>query len=480
METKHLIGLVLVLTLAFASVVVMTLAPRLRPWGLFAVAFGGIVSTWMDVNFFGQYWYRGTTRGVEISLLDLIALGLVAAELIAPRYERRRWFWPAGLGLFVLYFGYCIASVATATPKIYGVWELANVLRAASVILMGALMIRTRRELAIVVAALACGVFVEGLYGVKQRFVSGIFRVPGTLDHENTLSTYLCTVGPILLAAALSDWSRWLRWLAGLACAVAAVTELLTISRAGIPIFALGMLGVTFACMTWRITRQKIIIGGLVTLGAGLLLFKTWDQMKARYESASLTDEYLNEENEGRGVYFRWANAIVDDHFFGVGLNNWSYHVSKTYGPRLGYFYEDYDEIQTSPEKADLPSIRYAAPAHSLVAITMGELGIPGLCVLVLVWLRWFQMGARFLFGRLNPDPMRRLGIGILFGTFGCFLHNATEWTYRQTVMLFTLHLMIGVLASLCYARRHAPVPAPVAVEEEEFEIEAEVLPASR
>src|SRR5205807_7384074 len=131
-----------------------------------------------------------------------------------------------------------------------------------------------------------------------------------------------------------------------------------------------------------------------------------------------------DEGSEGRGVYLRWARSINQDHPFDIGLNNWSYAVSKTYGPQLGFWYEDYDEIKTAPEKADLPSFHYAAPAHSLAALTAGELGIPGFILFTLIWLRWFQVGASFLRRRLNPDPMHRLGIGLFFATGGIFLQS--------------------------------------------------------
>jgi len=480
METKHIVASLLLSVLGLGTVAGLTLWPRLRPWALFALVFGSVISNKFDVNLFGQYWYRGTTRGVEISLIDILALGLVVAELLHPRYERRRWFWPAGLGLFVCYLLYCTVSVVTAQPWLYGVWELANVFRAAIIILAAALVVRTRAELGVVVLALAGAVCVEAVYAVKQRFLSGIYRVPGTFDHENTLSTYLCTVGPILLAAALADWNKWLRTFCGLVCVVAFVAELLTISRAGIPIFIFGMAGVAFFCVTWRITKQKILVGAALAVLMTVLLGATWEQISARYESASLTEEYLNEDNEGRGVYFRWAHLMVEDHPFGVGLNNWSYYVSKTYGARLGFRYEDYDDIKGSPEKADLPAINYAAPAHSLVALTIGELGYPGLALMVLAWLRWFQMGATFLWRRLNADPLHRLGIGCLFGLFGVFFSNATEWTYRQSGVIFTCHLVVGVLAALHYAKKYEPVleeQQDTATEDEVLEAEAEVVP---
>ena len=172
-----------------------------------------------------------------------------------------------------------------------------------------------------------------------------------------------------------------------------------------------------------------------------------------RYGQATLEEEYLDDQVEGRGVYLRWASAILDDHFLGVGLNNWSYWVSKRYGPESGFSYEDYDDIQTSPDKADLPSYRYAAPAHNLAALTAGELGVPGLCLFGLVWLRWFRMGVGFL-RRRSDDPMHLLGTGIFFSVCGIFLQSITEWVYRQTVIFFTFHVLVGTLASLYHRKR--------------------------
>lgn len=484
METKHILALIILLVLSCSSVTLALISSRVRAVMFFLLVFGTIYTERMDVNFFGDYWYRGTSRGIEISLLDVITLSLLVGELLAPRYRERRWFWPVGLGFVVLYGLYCIGSVAFAEPKMYGLWELTKVGRGIALIMATALYVRSRFELGLLVLALGCAVGVESIYGVKQRLVDGSFRVPGTLDHENSLSMYLCTVGPVLLAAALADWSKWLRAFCGLVCVVAAMTELLTISRTGIPTFAIGMLGVTFFCMSWRITRQKILIGSAVILVSAGVLAKSWDSLASRYMSASLKEEYLDEQNEGRGVYWRWAMAIVEDHPYGVGLNNWSYYVSKTYGPRLGYSYEDYDEIKVEPAMADLPSIRFAAPAHSLAALTIGELGIPGITLLMLAWLRWFQIGATFLWNRLNADPMHRLGIGCLFATWGIFVHSITEWTYRQTSLMFAYHILAGTMAALYFHRKQQSELTRVEAAEEradneEIEIEVEEIPTA-
>ena len=478
METKHYIALIVLVALSCGTVLLTLFSQRLRDLAFFAMVAGAVLSERFDVNFLGEYWYRGTSRGIGVSLIDVLALGILAATLISPRYPRRSWFIPAGFFLYLAYFAYCIFSVVHAWDWHLGVWELVNIPRAMLITLATAAFVRTRRELALIVVALSCAACVEGLFTFKQRFLGGMYRPAGTLDHANSLSMYLCLISPVLLAGALSDFHKYIRWFAIFAAGIAGLCVLMTLSRMGLPAFGLVMGGTLAACVTWRITQRKLIVAAIVSLLGTVAVAKCWDLLAARFGSATLTEEFVDIEGENRGIYWRWAGMIIEDDPFGVGLNNWSYAVSKTYGARVGFGYEDYDDIKNAPEKADLPSIRYAPPAHALAALTLGETGIPGCILFLLVWARWFQVGTGFLWRRLNPDPMHRLGIGFLFGAAGIFLQSLTEWTYRQPAMFLTFHMMVGALASLHYARkhaserRHAAEPAP-----DELEVIAEPIP---
>ena len=119
-----------------------------------------------------------------------------------------------------------------------------------------------------------------------------------------------------------------------------------------------------------------------------------------------------------------------------------------------------------------------AAPAHSLAALTVGEMGFGGLALLTLLWLRWFSMGIGFFRPR-TPDPMRRLGVGIFFCTCGIFIQSITEWVFHQTPIYFTFHILIGTLASLCYVKRQERRAAEREAEEEfEEEISSAMVPA--
>ena len=102
----------------------------------------------------------------------------------------------------------------------------------------------------------------------------------------------------------------------------------------------------------------------------------------------------------------------------------------------------------------------------------LGELGVPGLIIFALLWIRWLSLGLPFL---LLPrdEPMRALGVGILCSICGVFGQSMTEWIYRQPPILFTFYVLLGALASLAHSRRQALVERSRAAIESEAGYEA-------
>jgi hypothetical protein len=460
METKDILGLSLLGAATLASIGVASLWQKAREVMLFSLVAGTVLAEKVDINFFSHYWYRGSTRGFEFTLLDALAIGLLVSAWWAPREPHQRCCWPGSLGILILYFLYACFSVAISEPKVFGLFELSKIFRSTIVFVAAAWVVRGEKELGILVCGFGCAICFEGALSVKQHFLDGVYRVTGSLNHPNSLSVYLCTVSPIFVAAATSNLPKYVRWFCAACIPVAMVTTLLTVSRAGIPIFALVMLGTTVLCVSWKLSFQKIAAVLAVSAGVAGFAFLSWDRLKARFAETTLEQEYSADHWEGRGSFLFQAKAIVEDRFWGVGLNNWSYWVSKKYGPRLGHRYEDYDDFTNPPAGQELPEYTYAAPAHNLAALTMGELGVPGLIVFLLLWLRWFQMGASFLWERSN-NAMRRVGIGFFFAICGIFLQNLFEWVYRQTQILFAFSIVLGALASLYQLKRQSKkVPA--------------------
>jgi O-antigen ligase len=458
MTQQHIVALAMIPFFTVIGMIAATWFRRVRDLFFFAMVSLAVLAERMDVNFFSMAWYRGTTRGIQVTLIEMLAFGLLFGCWAGRRGRDRGLFWPGSLGIMLLYLAYAGLSVVAFEPRIFGVFELANMLASILVFLAAAAYVRSRREWTLLVVALGSAVGFESIWAVRQHFIVHLDRVEGTLDHANSLSMYLCLTAPLLIAVACSGWSRLLRLYCGVCAALAAVGLFLTYSRAGIPVFAAVATGTILACASWRLSPGRIVARALIVLGAVALVAACWGEMERRYEGATFEEEYFDTSADGRGVYLRLSEAIARDHFFGVGLNNWSYQVSRTYGPRLGYPFVDYDHLVAvygTTDDKKYGNFYLAAPAHNLAALTLGELGVPGLAIFALLWLRWLSMATPFLI-LPRGDPMRTMGVGILFCICGIFGQSLTEWVYRQTPILFTFYILLGALANLAHARRRA------------------------
>lgn len=457
MGFKAIFGLTVIPAAMFGGSVAACFSKRVRDLFFVLLVFMGPMIELWDVNFVSREWYRGTSRGFEVSVLDIMSFSLLASAVLRPRRGESRLYWPASLFPMLLFFLYACFNVAVNEPRLFGYFELFKMVRGLVLVLAIAFYLRSERELRLFVYSLAALVCYEGLLALKQRYIYGIHRVPGTIDDSNSLSVFMCMTAPVLVAAINSRFPAILKALCAAGIALASVAEILTISRAGVVILAVVLAGAALTTASYRITPKKLAICFMIFVGAAGLAAKSWKTLKERFQSSTLEEEYGNHHNLGRGYYIRVAQAMVDEQWLGVGLNNWSYWASDKYGPRLGYRFVPYRGTDKEPSDVIPPESNVdeaqAAPAHCLAALTAGELGIPGLILFVWLWLRWFQMGASFLWRR-TLDPMRRMGVGIFFGFCGIFLQSLTEWVFRQSPIYYVFHVLLGALAALYYMKK--------------------------
>jgi hypothetical protein len=459
MDLKTLFGLTVIPAGFFGGIVASVLSKRLRELFFLLLVFLSPLIERLDLNYVSRDWYRGTSRGFEVAVSDILAVSVLMGTLLAPRQGQRRAFWPASFGFMLLFFLYACFNVAISDPKLWGLFELFRMFRGLILVLAVAFFVQSERELKLFLLGMAMLVGYEALLAVKQRYIDGIHRVPGTLIESNSLSVLLCTTAPVMVAAVASRLPRLLKILCALTLPVACVAMVMTISRAGVIILGTVMFLTALATATFRITAKNCAIAAVVVLGATGILAKSWKTLATRFGESTLDEEYGKKKNLGRGYYLHMAKVISADRFFGVGLNNWSFWVSNRYGPGEGYRFVPYrgtdhepSAVMTEKNNVDMPQ---AAPAHNLGALTLGELGIPGLALFALLWLRWFQMGGSFLRPR-TADPLRRIGVGIFFGFLGMFLQCLTEWVFRHVPLYYTFHVMLGVLMALCFLKKRS------------------------
>src|SRR5215472_9741771 len=243
MTFKELFGLTVVPLMMLSSIVAACAFKRLRDVFFVLLVFLAPMIERIDVNFVSHEWYRGTSRGFEVSLLDVLAIGLLVSSLLFPRRGESRGFWPAGLGLMLLFFAYCCFNVAVSDPQIFGSFGLFEMVRGCIVMLAVAFYLRTERELRLFLLTLGLLVCYEGLLALRQRYLLGVHRVPGTIDDSNSLSVFLCLTAPIFVAVLNSRVPVGYKLLAVAAIPLAGVAEIMTISRAGVVIMGIILFG---------------------------------------------------------------------------------------------------------------------------------------------------------------------------------------------------------------------------------------------
>jgi hypothetical protein len=212
LQQKDILALILLLIALFGGVIATSCWSRVRDICFVIMIFLAPMTEDYDVNFVSRDFYRGTTRGFEVSLVDVLSLSLLISAILAPRRGNARAFWPASFGFILVFYLYACFNVGMADPRLFGLFELSKMVRGITIFLAVAFFVQGERELKLFLYALAAVVSYEGLLALRQRYQYGINRVPGTLDDSNSLSVFLCTTAPIFVAAINSRIPKLLKF----------------------------------------------------------------------------------------------------------------------------------------------------------------------------------------------------------------------------------------------------------------------------
>jgi O-antigen ligase len=394
-----------------------------------------------DINWLSREWYRGTTRGIEISYLDLLAVILLFGALGMRARERDPLPKLPGFGLMKAYFAWALLAVITVSePKIFGVFELTKIFRALLLFLAVAAYMRSAEQVRIFIFALVAVVFYESGLALYQRYLLGMHRIYGTLGHPNSLSMYCLQIFPLVLSVWFArDASARLRYLCLLSSVLIAGVILLTISRTGFAsLLVLASLAI-FLNVRGNWSSRNIAIAFVLAAAMTGMIFKSWDTISSRFRGFDLQEEYLAEGGD-RGSYFRLGvPALRDNPISGIGLNNWSYWMTNKYAPKIGDVRVPYHSLDEAPDQ-----LGQNAPAHNLYLLTVVELGLVGLVLFVMILVRWLQVAGTNLLAA-GPTFLGRVRIGCFLSLCGLLMQSVTEWIFRQTSILFLAHMVMGV-----------------------------------
>lgn len=378
------------LATGLAALVVPALAlasGNLQRFGLMALIIALPMN--MDIYLTSYHQYAGGAHGIAVSLVDLILFALYAlwaAQLVSGAGASVRWqgirLWPLlGLG--------CLAalSLVDAPRPAWGGFELIAMLRAILLYLYVVHHVRTEREVAWLIAAVAIVVVVEsvlayaqhafgvtlnlGVLGetrhsvVQYRLGAGrLERVAGTLGHPNVLGRFLATNLPLLAAGIIAAPGRWRRWLAAAALLMGAMALILSYSRSAW-ISAMAVVPLVWLFVgreRWGVGRALMASLAAMVISLAIVAPMAGDVWRR-----------LVEEDYGAAwsripQYQVATNMIAAHPVNGVGLNNYTHSM------------QEFDNTAIKITQ------RLRTPVHNLWLLMTAELGFPA-TALFIGWL---------------------------------------------------------------------------------------------
>lgn len=369
------------------------------------------------VNFFSDENYRGDSRGLEITTVDLMVLALFVAQLL--RGVRA----PSGTRFGVvraLYLAALLLSLSASPDllrSLFSVWKLLRMFFAFSVLTTAF------AEIALVQAALmglAIGVTSQGLLGLYQKYAFHMVRVVGSQSHPNSLAMLVNLIAPIAFSLILAGSARRI---ALVVFVFAGMCDIFSLSRGGMMMFGLGAAVVTCASFARGVNARKVkIVMGLL-VGVVAVLAKSAETIIKRFTEAP------KESEEARRLFNLAAKEMAAEHTFGIGINQYSWVLDHGgYADRLGLFEGDRNGI-----------------AHHIYWLTAAETGYGGLAAYaaLLASVLWAALRATRM-----PGVRGEIAIGVVVGLTVTYIQGTAEWIARQTTMAYCFWLFAALVAA--------------------------------
>ncbi len=399
----------------------------------------------VGINFVSREFYRANTRGFEISLVDICAWILLLTMLVKRKEYPFRWFppltLPTALYLLVGLISWFLAGSSISVPEeakvvpypqfevgLYPLFELAKIVRGFLLYLVVVNYVRDEKTARTVVLGIGLTALYMSWLAISSRYLHGVNRVRATLGHPNSLATYMAMMGTFLYAFVLQN-RKWMSSLVfGFLTLCAGISVILTISRGGLAGLVLGILVNTLVLFPrhFNVKNMAVLVMGVVVAAAVLAVALN-----------TLMNRFGHEQNAAddlayRGLYNAEAKLMAKDHAFGVGLGNFSAWSWAKYA-------EAVDE--------DLPP---GTPAHNNWYLTLGEMGVPGVLALALLWARFAWIALPFYVKKGN-SLFHGLAVASVTALLVDHLQSCLQLGYRQTPMYFLMMTLVGLTVAAWY-----------------------------
>lgn len=415
------------------AVLLMACDRRWIRWGMLGLFLPMVAFNSTAINFFSHESYRGTSRGMEISLIYIAAASLLAGlQLIGKRI---RLIPDAGGLIYVLYFALCLPSLSNAANGLFSFFELWKMVMIYLVFLAVYHYLEySKGDFDILLYGVSAVVAVNFLTIVRQHF-QGIYQVRGTFPHQNSLAIFMMMAGLLFFARYFNNREQRRGWTVAVTFLLASAALVRTYSRGAIFCYPIGGMMTFFCSLLKGFSVRKIYISGfLMILGMiGLAIFLP--RVIQRFESAPKASG-----DTRKSLAIAAMNMIRDKPMAGVGLNNWGIKINPPYE------YSGHRD-QKRKNREDFQD----GIVETIYLLVAAECGVPCFAMLLL-WFGFYWLSSIRLMFRLRRSRYFYLPAGIFGALTGAYLQSALEWVLKQQINFIWLMILFAVIS---YLNRH-------------------------
>ena len=428
----------LIFFIAFMGVLplgyMLTLNRKFMRYAFFAVSLPVMMFNQVSINFFSHETYRGTSRGMEVSLVYLIALAMLIGMWIL--YRKKPLLPDIGSKIYLVYFLLCIPSLINADNALFSWFELWKMIMMYIVFLTTYYYLYYYRDFTSVIIAFGIVATVTFLTVVYQH-IKGIHQANGLFPHQNSMGMYMCLVAPVFFAYYFNRNKGWKRWLFAGFFLVASAACMRTYSRGAMVCLPFGCMITALLSLRYQFHMRKIQILLPIFLicffGALLLLPNIIKRFQNAPKESLMTRQYL--------AASAW-NMMVDKPFAGVGLNNWGIKINPPY-PYCEYRYENRRIAKDFKEGI-------VETSYLLVGAECGFFALAAF----LAWLGYYYVCAFKLVKQMRRSNFFYVPVGIVGGLTAVYAQSTLEWVMKQQVNFIQMMMLFAVLSILYKYRK--------------------------
>jgi hypothetical protein len=405
------------------------------------VTTGGILTPadWgLTLSFFE---YRGHAKGYHFYAADVLALALIIGRALDGWRDFR--LLPPGLWFYLLYCAASLVSVINAPDPNLVYFAAFKYVKMALFLVAAYNFIQTEDHLRFFVLAMCVTMAWQFLVVLKLKYLEGVYQVPGTFEHQNSLSMFTTMIAMVLLAAALGPKHPHSNWYlaAFFACAFIQVS---TLSRAGLASFAVGTVAVLFLSLVDKLTRRRWLVLGCLGFVGIIGSLKAIDTIKSRFE-----DESNASSIKTRELLNAAARHMLDDYPLGIGWNNFGLVINKPFP------YGDIIDRWEREGGARVDETHQKGISESHYYLLLSETGYQSLFfyLLFISAFLWRNIRAAFAY---RYHFLGSISVGIAVGC-GCnYLQSFLERVLTQPRNMMLWMLLLGATARIEMWRRQA------------------------